>query len=195
MAYILGGGPSLNLVDIGRLRGERIIAVNNAYRLADWIDVMYFGDGKWLGWHMKELVAWPGLKVTTCESHKKYPWLCVVEKRNSPWGITTNPWHLCWNLNSGSCAINLAVHFGVSKIVLLGFDMRRVEGKANWHDDHKNGAKKEPYERHMKPFPDIARDLERLNVECINATPGSALTHFPIVDPEEVLPKPAEVIQ
>jgi len=46
--FILGGGPSLKDVDMSRLKGHRVIAVNNAFKLADWIDVMFFGDPRWL---------------------------------------------------------------------------------------------------------------------------------------------------
>ena len=42
--FILGGGPSLAAVDVGQLRGRRVIAVNQAYKLGDWIDVLFFGD-------------------------------------------------------------------------------------------------------------------------------------------------------
>jgi len=187
--FILGGGPSLAKIDIERLHGQHVIAVNNAYQLADWIDVMFFGDCRWFSWHQKELIGWPGLKVSACESlAKKHKWLRVMKKRNSPWGISTNPALLTWNLNSGGCAINLAYHFGVKKIVLLGFDMRAIDGQKNWHVDHKDSPNKSPYERFMKTSPSIKADLDRLSVECVNATPGSALRDFPIVEPEEVLP-------
>lgn len=186
--YILGGGPSLSKVPLSRLHDRRVIAVNNAYLLGDWIDVMFYGDCRWLNWHQKRLLEFPGLKVTACESHKNRPGIRATRRLNSPHGITKDRNRLCWNLSSGACAINLAFHFGVKKIVLLGFDMRVVENKSNWHKDHELGKNKDPYERFLKPFPNIARDLERFGVECINATPGSALDVFPIVEPEDALP-------
>lgn len=186
--YILGGGPSLAKVPMERLHDLRVIAVNNAYQLGDWIDVMFYGDCRWFNWHGKALLNFPGLKVTACDSHKDKPGIMAVKRQNSPLGITSQKNKLSWNLSSGACAINLAVHFGVKKIVLFGFDMRMVDDKNNWHEDHKDGPKKNPYERFLRPFPSIAKDLERFGIECINATPGSALDVFPIVEPEDVLP-------
>ena len=185
--YILGGGPSLSLVSLERLHDRRVIAVNNAYQLGDWIDVMLYGDCRWLKWHEKALLDFPGLKVTSCNSHKDKPGIKAVKRHTLPFGITREPDRLNWNLSSGACAIGLAVRFGVKKIVLLGFDMRIVDDKTNWHKEHQDGRKKNPYERFLKPFPMIARDLEQLGVECVNATPGSALESFPIVEPESVL--------
>lgn len=185
--YILGGGPSLSRIPMERLHDRRVIAVNNAYQLGDWIDVMFYGDCRWWNWHGKALLDFPGLKVTACEAHAAKPGIRAVKRQNVPLGITTDRGRLCWNLNSGACAINLAVHFGVKKIVLLGFDMRLVDDKHNWHNAHSNRPNRNPYQRFLRPFANIAKDLETLGVECVNACPGSALDVFPIVEPESVL--------
>ncbi|MHC5035412.1 MAG: hypothetical protein ACYTFZ_10285 [Planctomycetota bacterium] len=189
--FILGGGPSLRLIDVERLRGRRVIAVNQAYQLGKWIDVLFYGDCRWLLWNQKELLDWPGLKVTCCEAHNGKPGIRAVLRESRPFGICRDPSRVSWNLSSGAAAINLAVHFGVRRIVLLGYDMRKIEDEHNWHDEYKKriniNAKRDPYQRFLRPFPDIAKGLERAGVECVNATPGSAIGQFPIVDPEEVL--------
>mgnify|MGYP001617909464 CR=1 FL=1 len=48
-AAILGGGPSLTLgqCETVRVAGCRVIAVNNAYELAPWADILYFADRHW----------------------------------------------------------------------------------------------------------------------------------------------------
>lgn len=187
--YILGGGPSLKTVDVNRLRGKRVIAVNNAYRLGDWIDVMFFNDLGWFRMHKQELLGFAGLKVTTNVHCKDEPGICVIGKRNSPYGISRDPAIVTWNKSSGACAINLAVHFGVRRIILLGFDMRKIDGECNWHRDHQRvNDKKNPYPMFLRPFPLIAKQLEQQRVSCVNATPGSAIDVFPIVEPEEVMP-------
>ena len=187
--FILGGGPSLKEIDVSRLTGSRVIAVNNAYRLGSWIDVLYFGDCRWYNWHKKELLQFAGLKVTTCEQHVDKPGIKVVRRKNAPHGLQTNPAFLGWNLSSGACAINLAVHLGAKRIVLLGYDMRKVEGQCNFHDDYPHSRNKDPYKRFLVPFPTIAADLKKKHIECLNACPGSALTVFPIVDPGKVVPR------
>jgi hypothetical protein len=192
--YILGGGPSLKLVDVDRLRGRHVIAVNNAYQLGDWIDVCYFGDKVWYFnmHHKNKLLNFAGLKVTTCAQCEKEPGIKVIRKRNSPWGISRDQHIVCWNKSSGGCAINLATLFGAKKIILFGYDMRKIEDAHNWHWDHE-GARtqrkinKNPYSTFLEPFDYIAKGLQRDNIECINATPGSALTHFPIVEPESII--------
>jgi hypothetical protein len=190
--FILGGGPSLKSVDVDRLRGQRVIAVNNAYKLGAWIDVVFFGDLRWMQWHEDGLRQFPGLKVSAHEGHLsalgRALGVRVVRKKNSPEGIFKDPALLAWNANSGACAINLAVHFGAKRIILLGFDMHKVDGQNNWHSEHKNAPTHDPYMKFLARFPAIAESLKRLGIECINATPGSALTAFPIVDPAEVLP-------
>ena len=187
--FIIGGGPSLKNFDIERLRGQRVIAVNCAFRLAPWIDVMYYGDCTWpKKYGCDDFSDFRGIKITTCPQHVNRQDVKVVTKKNSPYGIITDPQFVSWNLSSGACAINLAFHFGVKRIVLLGYDMHRINGEKNWHNFYKDQQKKhEPYARFMMPFPHIEKALKKHGVECLNATPGSDLTVFPIVELDEVL--------
>lgn len=101
-------------------------------------------------------------------------------------GIDTTPGRVAWNRNSGASAINLAWHLGASKVVLYGFDMRDVDGESHWHNDHQS-KKPSPHARFLRCFPAIKRDAERLGIEIINASPGSAIKEFPIIDPMEAL--------
>jgi len=101
-------------------------------------------------------------------------------------GICEKPDEVAWNRNSGASAINLAYHLGAKRVVLLGYDMRRVDGEPNWHKDHP-AKDKNPYELYLRHFKTIARDADRLGLEVINCTPNSALTCFPIVPLEEYL--------
>lgn len=192
--YILGGGPSLKLLDVERLRGRHVIAVNNAYQLGDWIDVCYFGDLSWHRIHRDALLKFAGLKVTTCVHLENAPGIKLIRKRNKPSGISRDQSIVCWNNSSGGCAINLATLFGAKRIILFGYDMRMVDDDCNWHrdypdvqDEKKRKKKEKLYLTFLKPFDQIARGLKRDGIECINATPGSALTQFPIVEPESVL--------
>lgn len=116
-----------------------------------------------------------------------------MQRVSNPWGIDPDPGKLRWNTNSGACAINLAVHFGVRRIVLLGFDMQQVEGRRNWHDDYPKAQQKKgqeeyvPYPRMMEAFGVIAQDLKKMGIECENATNGTAMECFPKVSLEDVL--------
>ena len=199
--YILGGGPSLALADLSLLENRRVIAVNNAYQLGSF-DVCYYGDCRWGQIHAGALRDWPGLKVTCCPQHAKRSGIKVIKKIARPEGISTDPKQVCWNRSSGASAINLATLFGVKRIVLVGFDMKRfgteqiAELQAahpnvtrnNWHSEHPNDPDKHnPYVRFREPFVAIKRDLDALGIECVNATPNSALLENPIMSLEEAV--------
>lgn len=189
--YILGGGPSLNLVDLDKLAahpGRRVIAVNCAYRVAPWADVMFYGDSTWLKTERERLRSFAGLKITTCPAHENEPGIHVVTKKTGPRGILWDPHVVAWNLSSGSCAINLAVHFGVSRIVLFGFDMHRSpEGDNNFHRWYPpRDSQHNPYRRFLQAFERIAADLASHRIAVLNACPGSSISHWPIVSPDDL---------
>lgn len=184
--FILGGGPSLQLVDVEALHGRRVIAVNNAHQAAPWADVMFYGDGPWLRDHRRALLEFGGLKLTTCRSHVDEPGIRVIDRDMINHGISTDPSVVRWNRSSGACAMNIAAHFGVRRITLLGFDMRHVDGRKHWHPDLPGDIADNPYPRFLEVFPKIAADLAAIGIEVVNATPGSALTVWPIVHPDEL---------
>lgn len=178
-------------LDIDRLQERRTIAVNMAFRLGNWMDVMFFGDCRYYAANYKELNEFAGLKVTTCEQHFDKPGIKVIQRKNGQNGLSADPNQVWWNLSSGACAINLAVHFGVKRIVLLGFDMQSVDNKDHWHDYYRQqGAKpykgKGPFPRFMKPFSAIAEALKRKKIECVVVGP-SALNMFKQVRYEDVI--------
>jgi hypothetical protein len=85
--------------------------------------------------------------------------------------------------NSGFQCFNLAVQFGVRRIVLVGFDMRLDHG-THWHGKHPKGLNN-PGELLMihwrKAFNDAAREVADLGVEVINASPISLITAYPVM--------------
>ena len=93
--------------------------------------------------------------------------------------------------NSGYQAINLAVHFGAKRIILLGYDMKSGPGgELHHHPDHPTGMNNPDagnYARWIKNFATMEPDLNRAGVEVINCTPGSALECFPRAHLEDVL--------
>lgn len=188
--FIVGGGPSVKHIDVDALKGRRVIAVNMAYKLGNWMDVLFFGDCRWLKDNTKDLLSFAGLKITTCEQHRGKLGIKVVRRRNSPPGLSSDPKTVIWNLSSGACAINLAAHFGVKRIVLLGYDMKSREKEHHWHNYYqsaRSGKRYDPYTRFMKQFPSIAEALKKRKIECVNACEDSALKVFPVVRPEDVL--------
>jgi len=183
-AFLLGGGPSLRSFDAECLRGRRVIAINNSWELAPWADVLYFCDEKWWRWYgEKAATGFVGRYIVT-------PALHVPDRRGrlikltGATGLETDPCGLRHGSNSGYQAINLAYHFGARRIVLLGYDMN-VNGSTHWHAGHpttKPEAFQQTLDNAMLPkFPTIVEPLATAGVEVLNATPGSALTCWPIV--------------
>lgn len=206
-AFIIGGGPSMprqfgvpedvvSKVMTGALppatyspyltpiHGAHVIGVNNAYQIGPWIDCIFFGDCSWYLVHRLALTKFRNLKVTCCprfatKPEKESEGIKYLAKDGGHrLGISDNLSKVAWNHNSGAAAISLAVHFGVKRIVLLGFDMCLDGGKvSHWHGSHGN-KKPPPFERHLKGFPAIAEDAKRRGMEILNASPTSQIESF-----------------
>ncbi|MBU2249828.1 MAG: hypothetical protein KKD77_23980 [Gammaproteobacteria bacterium] len=159
------------------------------YEPREWVDAVWFGDSRWYEWHVHDLKRFPGL-IAHCAVTLRSKSLMHFD-RGKPSGIETDPSKISWNSNSGASAINFAYHLGVRRVVLLGYDMKFIDGKSNWHDDHPNKSES-PYWRFIRAFFKIANDAKMLGLEIINATPGSALTNFPIMSLQEYLTQEAE---
>lgn len=181
-------GPSLIVEDVEYCRGRaRVVAINDAYRLAPWADVLYAGDKKWWTWH-KGAPGFSGLKYTLRrEVSKAFPDV-VCLKVGGMKGIDDRPEYLRTGANSGFVALNLAVHLGASRIVLLGYDMQRgPNDEGHWFGEHPNKSRSD-YDRFLKFFPSVVDPLARLGVEVVNCTRETALTVFPRVALREALP-------
>lgn len=99
-------------------------------------------------------------------------------------GLSRDPEKIVGGGNSGYQAIGLLYHFGVKRIVLLGFDMK----PGHWHGKHPRPlSNHSPYHQWLQKFGLLAKELRREGVEVINCTPGSALAAFPKAKLEDVL--------
>lgn len=169
----------------------RIVAVSDAWRLLPLADILYSCDAEW--WNVHEGVpAFRGEKWSSQGDDKeknddkydvadKYG-LKLVRGRQGV-GFSTNPDLIHYGSNSGFQAVNLAVLKGATKIVLVGFDMREVEGKRHFFGDHPAGL------RNHGEYRNFIRAFEQATppVPIINATPGSALKCFPMMDLRDAL--------
>jgi hypothetical protein len=194
---ILGGGPSLTQAQVDTLRGRcKVIAINDAHRLCSWADLHYFCDARWYGWHHTDPAyqAFAGIKCTleNPDIVARHKGLRMI--RNYGWPDKDNP-GLCeirdgvyTGRNSGYQAINISAHLGGrGRRILLGFDMRIVDGKSHWFGKHPRPDDNAPsdFSQVMLPcFPLLLKPLARRGIEIINCTPGSALTCFPTMDLE-----------
>lgn len=183
-------GPEVYSHYMEPIHGEHVIVVNDGYRLGSWPDICFFGDHGWYRVHRMHLAKWPGLKVS-CSPALRENQDGIKHLRRDPGhkvGLSENPSRVAWGFNSGASAINLAVHLGVRRVVLLGFDMAWPDGKSHWHQGHGNEDRPLPnYSKWMKGLDVMAKDAARLGIEIINASSESSIEVFPKVRLMEVL--------
>lgn len=185
---ILAGGPSLTKAQVDAVRGRaRVIAVKDAVQLAPWADVLYACDAKW--WrHYGDTVGFAGPKYALEAAAAKW---ATVLRNAGELGLELDPTGLRTGRCSGYQAINLAVHLGAARIILLGYDAKpSADGRRNWFGERPRSywlALPAYDQRILQCWPTIVQPLAALGVDVLNATPGSALDIFPRVSLDDAL--------
>lgn len=177
----LGSGPSLTQADVDFCRGRAlVIAIKDTIDLCPWADVLY-GCGADAGgqtWWRRRGPSLPmtGLRYSLDEAASE--WASVLKYRKDD-GLETDPGYLALGGNSGYQAVNLSVHLGARKVVLLGYDMQKdPAGRQHYFGDHPRGNQL-PFDLFLFRFPTIMEPLKALGVELINASRQTALTCVP----------------
>ena len=190
--FILGGGPSLKDIEVPRLKGRRVIACNNAFILAPWADVLCWADAAWYEWNWRDLHHHLGPYRVCWRRMPEMPGAASFERLfefHKPLAISFDPTGVV-GANTGHGALNLAVLFGASRVVLLGFDMKTRDGAHNWHNFHQRQPEGDPYRGFIAALEAAAPELVRAGVECFNASPDSALECFPKISFADALELP-----
>ncbi|WP_246765270.1 hypothetical protein [Aminobacter sp. SR38] len=189
---LVASGPSAKDVPLDLAKGSaRFIAINNSWQLAPWADVLYACDGAW--WkNANGCPEFGGLKLTidrrTTQEHdwgvrrvecSKGSDMLELRKINT----------IGWGGNSGFGALNLAIQFGASKIILVGYDMTVSYG-AHWHGEHPshmNNPRPGNVERWRRAIDNAAKQIEPLGIKVINCSPISKLQNYPRMTFQEAL--------
>lgn len=196
---VAASGPSLSEDIAPRARGHHVIAVNDAYRVLPFADVLYACDERWWDVHR----GCPDFKGEKWSSHnddkggnnhkiaagERYGLNLVrgVDRE----GFSFDPSAIHYGSNSGFQAINLAILFGAKQIFLVGFDMKAASDKTHFFGDHPPGlTHNRNYERFIPNFERAAKLLPP-EIEIINCTPGSALRCFPMSELPDALSRAA----
>jgi hypothetical protein len=194
-------GPSLTPAVAERCQAaaatHKIVAVNDAYKLLPAADLLYGMDANWWTLH-NGVPGFAGEKWTAREvsphriaekdaAIQKYSLLSVPGDWAEAAGFSFNPERIHYGANSGFQAINLAILFGVAEVILVGFDMRAVNGQQHFFGNHPKPLNNpNQYDTFIQSFNAAARTLPS-TVRIINATPASALTCFPMLELEACL--------
>ena len=207
----VASGPSLTAEDVEYVRGKAtVIAINDAVRLAPWADVVYSSDKGWWLSHVKALQAHPGLKVRVhagLEKPTERPvdgrhcpgcrlrlpssgrcWCAgIVTLRNAgPRGLSLDPTAIVTGDNSGTAAINVAVHLGAVRVLLLGYDMGLHQGRRHFFDTEPQSCSS-PFDKFRKLTATMAEPLKEAGVDVVNCSRRTALECFPLMPLREAL--------
>lgn len=181
----MASGPSLTTADIEtarqwRLAGDdrRVVVTNTTFRVALWADVLFAMDAKWWAVYSQEVRrTFHGEPWTASHSWKRYG---VNFSRHVTFG------------NSGAGAIYWAVKSGATRILLLGYDCQRTDGKSHHHGRHPEKLH-DASSMHAWPgqFGKLA-DAIRGKCEVINCTRQTALNQWPRMALEDAIGQSAK---
>jgi len=194
----LAPGPSLTaeaVADVSRA-GVPVVAVNDTVRLAPWAEVLYSSDRAW--WRYYDGVPkFGGRRVgigrhTGDASPIRVPsgMRIHVLEHTGPTGLDPAPTGLRSGSNSGYAAVNLAVHLGAARILLVGYTLGTHAGRGHFFGSHPRGlaeSREEHYAAFRRAFGTLIAPLAALGVEVLNCTPDTHLAAFPRVDLADAL--------
>ncbi len=190
-AVITGQGPSLVPSEVTTISEIfPTIAIKDTYQWAPNAQVIYACDRGWwfqrwktdvaLREHKADKVVLDYQKLDT-----KVPdlhWLKCAGNQ----GFCFNEGHVCHGRNSGHQALNLAVNMGAKKVILIGYDMKRINGKAHCHDRHvpvPEAVFDTFYEAMMSSY----KALVERNIRVVNTSLQSRLTCFPKMSMQDAI--------
>jgi len=186
--YIIGGGPSLKGFKWNLLSNKKTIAINKAIKYYNNPTALYWTDSRVFRWFRKEIMSYSGLKYTITPN-KDHNESIKLLKRGSKNGLSKQKNEVAHGGNSGYAAINLAIHLGAKRIILLGYDMGNVGKESHFHDGYPvNTTSATIYKDQFIPaFDLLKRDLNGSGIEILNASPSSNLNAFKKITIEEAL--------
>lgn len=178
--FVLCGGASLRAQRhlVPYLPG-RIIAVKEGVLLRPDADVLFFAG------EQPEIIA-PPLLTRFCGRYivvrgKGHPVFPATAKR-----IWRTPDHARWSddptmvagFDAGTSAINLAMLFGATDIIVLGYDMTGGRWFAGEHPHPTPVIPESDFRRHMAPLERLAADAHAKGIRIVNVSPVSRVTCF-----------------
>lgn len=199
LCIVVAPGPSLTPEVAEQCRGHKVMAVNDAYKLVPFADYLFAYDGEW--WKVNRgCPNFNGEKWSTQGTKTNSDGSLFDDKRQvaEDYGLklvkgrpgeefSRDPNFISYGGNSGFGAVQLVKHWWFNPILLVGFDMKSVDGKSHFFGEHKHPLKRAGnFKRWVDRFTKAAKTIPA-HIEIINCTPGSALTCFPQMELREAL--------
>ena len=193
---IAASGPTLTAEQLALIRGTRVplLVVNDAVRLAPWADVLYSSDRRWWAVHgvTPPVQAFSGVKIgigTKKGDASPVPGPAGkgvhVLMHTGEEGLEAAPTGLRSGRHSGYAAINLAVHLGAVRILLLGYSLGPVGNETHFFGRHPKTLPETTdagYQRFRAAYETLAPALEARGIFVLNCTPWTKLKTFPRVE-------------
>jgi len=188
-AIVAAPGPSLTEEVVEQLRAVKdryaIIGVGDAYRRIDFLDELYACDAKWWKVHGPRIHELKPTFRSWCYDEEGIKWGAIKVEGRTGAGFSTDNSKIHFGSNSGYQTLNLCYHWGFSKILLVGFNMRQVGGKTHFFEGRDASLSTlSPYNKFVQAFNSIQKDIA---AKIVNCTPDSALTVFDKSDLEKEL--------
>jgi hypothetical protein len=190
-AFLICGGPSVLGQDLEQLRGRRVVVVNSSVYTMPWADILFFGDERWEVNNRAAVKAFKGRVLSSCYGDKHCGYIEFLRRprpSDVPAGLSADPSQAWMRHTSVRGAINVLCHLGVSTIVTLGLDGGPDHsGKTHHHEPHPWGMNKDIWALQREELAAVAPALKGRGIELLNASPGSKIPFWPIVDLESCL--------
>lgn len=174
---IIASGPSTKAANVSQLRGRiKVIAIKENVELCPWADVVYGCDLPW--WvYRRGLPNFKGLKLAYDPGvATQFPDVKQIKIKDKLCDdiLTDEPGSVGSGGNSGFQALNLAVQFGATRILLVGFDVTDRSG-AHWYGRNNwmrsNNPSETNFRRWRKAFDRSSIAMNELGIEVLNASP------------------------
>lgn len=188
-AYVIGGGPSFGKVDPERLRGLNVIALNRSHTVVPFAQFQLFADYRfWAEPTLnKELMRFAGQIVAVYPV--TYPERVLALQRKHLPGLSLDRRKVVFENTVMATGINFAALTGARRIVLMGADGKAgKDGRFHHHTPYGWSPIRGCWDRQRMDLQTLTGPLEKLGIEVVNASPGSAWQIWPIVHPDSVLP-------
>lgn len=176
-AVAIASGASLTKDDVDYCKGKsaKVCVINDNYRLAPWADLLYACDREWWDYHKPEF---SGQKWTCNEEASRIHGLNLVNGMKGK-ELNTNYPYINYGGNSGFQLLNLLLHTGVNRILMLGYDFQFTNGQHHWFGSH-------PFPLHnmhswssrVRMMDALSGQFKKYGVKVINCTRETAITGF-----------------
>ena len=187
-AVCIATGPSLTREQVEKVKRSsvRSIGINDVGLTEDWLDIWYAAD--WPFWKHYEARAQASQALKVCADVMSRGSRLVdlfLSTANDERASRFEPGFAVSGNHSGFQALQMAISFGASKVVLLGYDCKARGTSTNYFGRKPNTLHRASNYESWREHYD--RLLVPVGVEVLNATPGSAITAFPRVSLDEAL--------